>query len=244
MPDAGSEEVGSSARPSSSGSSTGQDLQQQPGSGRKSFTVSNTYKSKHTLGAVYGGDDVKFEPIDHLSRRKERDIKDIAESARRLGLTEDKVRENLSQLQFLLPGLTPNLHKMKASEWAQVLASVPTTTSAILAFKSLYPGVDLLKVVATSPRLLLKDPHQMQGDAAQVRQVLQGLADEEVQAILEAVPYLCDPRQLVQGLSNLAAWFPSQDPIEMLKRDPTKLVNVEEADLEADPLYGEITCAG
>jgi hypothetical protein len=31
---------------------------------------------------------------------------------------------------------------------------------------------------------------------------------------------------------------------EVLQKNPTMLVNIEEADLEADPLYGEITTAG
>jgi hypothetical protein len=31
---------------------------------------------------------------------------------------------------------------------------------------------------------------------------------------------------------------------EILQSNPTLLVNIEEADLEADPLYGEITTAG
>jgi hypothetical protein len=33
---------------------------------------------------------------------------------------------------------------------------------------------------------------------------------EEVDAIIEAVPYLMDPVQLVQSLADLQRWFPSQ----------------------------------
>lgn len=53
-----------------------------------------------------------------------------------------------------------------------------------------------------------------------------------------------DPQQLQQSLANLARWFPNQDPYDVLQKNPTMLVNIEEADLEADPLYGEITTAG
>jgi hypothetical protein len=36
--------------------------------------------------------------------------------------------------------------------------------------------------------------------------------------------------------------YPAADAV--LQTNPTLLVNIEEADLEADPLYGEITTAG
>lgn len=48
------------------------------------------------------------------------------------------------------------------------MASVPDTTEAILTFKIIYPGVDLLLVVARKPRLLLQRPEQMREDAAKV----------------------------------------------------------------------------
>ncbi len=62
---------------------------------------------------------------------------------------------------------------------------------------------------------------------------------EDVDAIMEAVPYLMDPPQLLQSLSNLARWFPNQEPVSLLEKNPALLMNIEEADLEADPLYGE-----
>jgi hypothetical protein len=67
---------------------------------------------------------------------------------------------------------------------------------------------------------------------------------EDIDAIMEAVPYLLDPQQLAQSLANLKKWFPNQDTLEMLQKNPKLLINIEEADLEADPLYGEITTAG
>lgn len=67
---------------------------------------------------------------------------------------------------------------------------------------------------------------------------------EDMDSIINAVPYLLDPQQLQQSLVNLSRWFPNQDPFDVLQKNPTMLVNIEEADLEADPLYGEITTAG
>ena len=34
-------------------------------------------------------------------------------------------------------------------------------------------------------------------------------------------------------------WYNTQDPLPLLAKNPKLLLNVEEADLEADPLYGE-----
>lgn len=236
---------------SSSSSSSEGDINTQGGDApantkKKAGYVYEHYRRKHTLGAVYldQGKGQEIPTVDHHTRRRQRDIKEIAEAARKLNLTEAQVEENLNQLRLLLPGLTPNLFKMKAGEWAQVLAQVQGTATALIMFKSLYPGVDLIKVIARTPRLLLKDPTQMREDAAKVRQILKSLEQEEFDAVIEAVPYLVDPQQLVQGLNNFKAWFPQQDPIDMLKADPTKLINVEEADLEADPIYGELTSAG
>eukprot|EP00775_Hariotina_reticulata_P001517 gene1517-1853_t len=107
----------------------------------------------------------------------------------------------------------------------------------------LNPNLDQMKASDwRTPKLLLKPLQQIQQDAQQVRTMLQKVDD--IDAIIEAVPYLMDPAQLVQSLANLARWFPNRDPFEMLQKNPQMLVNIEEADLEADPLYGEITTAG
>lgn len=50
----------------------------------------------------------------------------------------------------------------------------------------------------------------------QVKQMLARLDGEgEVDAVIEAVPYLLYPPALLQSLSNLQTWFPLQDPIEV-----------------------------
>jgi hypothetical protein len=35
---------------------------------------------------------------------------------------------------------------------------------------------------------------------------------DDVDAIIDAVPYLMNPKELQQSLANLARWFPNQDP--------------------------------
>ncbi len=85
---------------------------------------------------------------------------------------------------------------------------------------------------------------QLEIEATQVDHLLQPLSPEQRDAILEAVPCLTDPKQLVQALGFLQHYFPNQNALELLCADPRKVVNIEEADLEAQPLYGEFTCAG
>lgn len=72
--------------------------------------------------------------------------------------------------------------------------------------------------------------------------MLAGLQDPD--AVLQAVPCLLNPQELQRALSNLAAWFPDQSPLVMLANNPKLLLNIEEADLDADPTYGELTTAG
>lgn len=67
--------------------------------------------------------------------------------------------------------------------------------------------------------------------------MLAGLEDPD--AVIQAVPSLLSPLELHRALSNLAAWFPSQAALAVLATNPTLLLNIEEADLDADP-----TCVG
>eukprot|EP00879_Flechtneria_rotunda_P006473 GHRR01006802.1.p1 GENE.GHRR01006802.1~~GHRR01006802.1.p1 ORF type:complete len:132 (+),score=38.16 GHRR01006802.1:867-1262(+) len=131
---------------------------------------------------------------------------------------------------------------MKASDWATVLWDVDRVVSIVITLKTFYPKLDAGSVLQRTPKLLLKQQEQMQQDAQKVHSMLSKV--EDIDSIIEAVPYLTDPSQLAQSMANLARWFPNQDPYEMLQKNPTMLMNIEEADLDADPLYGEITTAG
>ena len=138
------------------------------------------------------------------------------------------MEDHLHQLQQLLPTLTPNLYKMKAADWvrqhptqmgaqasppiyqARLLHDVSHTAACLIAFKSIYPGVDAAAVVKTTPKLLLKAPQQLESEATQVAWLLRGLEPHERDTILEAVPCLTDPGQLSQALAFLQHSFPNQ----------------------------------
>lgn len=115
----------------------------------------------------------------------------------------------------------------------------------------------------SNPKLLLKTPEQLEEEATQVARLLGALEPHERDAILEAVPCLTDPVQLSAGLLFLQQNFPNQvnwlavganrasrrttlqqAPLDILCADPTKVVNVAETDLDAQPTYGEFTSAG
>lgn len=63
---------------------------------------------------------------------------------------------------------------------------------------------------------VMSDPSRISQHACQVKRILSSVDKPgELDAIIEAVPQLLDPRQLALSLSNLARWFPSQHPVEV-----------------------------
>lgn len=91
-----------------------------------------------------------------------------------------------------------------------MLRDVSQTAACLIAFKSIYPGVDAAAVVKSMPKLLLKTPQQLETEATQVARLLSGLEPHQRDAVLEAVPCLIDPGQLSQALAFLQHTFPYQ----------------------------------
>jgi len=197
-----------------------------------------TLSVHHTLSSLYLRT-VKVQPfvqLDHEKRRKEKELKEICQAGGRLGASESMLRENMAQLESLLPDLHPNLDQMKASDWVKVLKNIQGVTMIVITLREQFPRANISAVLKMKPKLLLGNAARIQEDARQVKAMLSKV--EDVDAIIEAVPYLLDPYQLAQSLANLKKWFPNQDTLGMLQKNPKLLVNIGEADLEADPLYG------
>ncbi|KAG2434490.1 hypothetical protein HYH02_012318 [Chlamydomonas schloesseri] len=192
---------------------------------------------RYTLGHYYGSTKkVKVPELDHNARRRQRVIAEIVEAGRRLGIKEDVIRTNLDKMEALLPELTPDVNKMRAAEWAKLARDVNQVAMMLVVIKTSYPGANVGKIVSRAPKTLLQSPEQLQADAAVVRKVLAGAPNAD--AIIEEVPYLMSPPALAQSLSNVSRWYNTKDPVAMISKNPKLLLNVEEADLEADPLYG------
>lgn len=65
---------------------------------------------------------------------------------------------------------------------------------------------------------------------SQVKKLLSKAAD--VDAIIQAVPELSDPRALSRSLAFLASSFPGQDPVLLLQENPQLLLNLSESNME------------
>jgi hypothetical protein len=178
---------------------------------------------------------------DLIQRRKERNLKDVIETGRKLGLGESTIRNNSATISSLLPDLEIcNIDKMKASDWAKVLSKPEVVAAILVTLKQSLPSCNVSKVIAKSPKLLLEPPSKLQSDVEEVKAMLkqEGLVDEMVSGLIESVPDLIRPASLIQSLANLKRWLPNQSTKEILLKSPQLLLNVEEADLEANPQYG------
>lgn len=66
--------------------------------------------------------------------------------------------------------------------------------------------------------------------ASQVKKLLSKA--EDVDAIIQAVPELSDPRALSRSLAFLASSFPGKDPVLLLQENPQLLLNLSESNME------------
>jgi len=185
-----------------------------------------------------------FVQLDHVARRREKEVSEIAASAKRLkGMSRDQVEANIKALESLLPDLAPNLDKMKASDWVRLISDVNRVALMLVMLKSYYPNANVSSIISRNPKILLRDVAAMEEDAQKVR-ALVGDRLANLDAVIEACPDLMNPAQLALSLHNLQRWFPLQEPFELLQKNPGLLNNIEEGDLAPDPTYGEITTAG
>ncbi|KIZ06459.1 hypothetical protein MNEG_1493 [Monoraphidium neglectum] len=205
----------------------------------------NLLSVHHTLSSLYTPK-VTLEPfkqIDHAAKRRERELREICEAGRKLGVSDEAVRANAASLESLVPGLAPNLDKMKASDWAKLLKDTSRVVATVIALRGALPSADLGAMISRQPRLLLREPGALTEDVRQVKALLSRCPN--VDAILQEVPDLISPRELEQALANLRRCFPKEDAMALLQANPSILRNIGgEVDLEADPSYGEMTTAG
>ncbi|PNH11956.1 hypothetical protein TSOC_001166 [Tetrabaena socialis] len=174
--------------------------------------------------------------LDHFARRRKKVVAEVVEAGRRQGIPEQQLIANLEAMEALLPELAPDVNKMRAADWARLAKDVTQVAMMLVVIKTAYPGANVGRIVAKAPRLLLKSPQVVAADAEVVRRVLASAPN--LDSIVEQVPFLMDPAALAQSLANVSKWYNTEDPVSMISKNPQLLLNVEEADLEADPLYG------
>ncbi|GLI59916.1 hypothetical protein VaNZ11_001961 [Volvox africanus] len=173
-----------------------------------------------------------------LARRKQRVTAEIVEAARkaRVAATPEQISAGLDTLESLVPGFTPNLDTLKASEWARLAADAPAVASKIILLKSHYPRLDLSRVLVAQPKLLLQSPEQLDRSAQQVRSLLSRAKDLE--RLLAAEPALMEPRALISVLITVTKWYYlEKDPIEVLEADPDLVRRAQDYDVPFEPVY-------
>ncbi|KAG1667847.1 hypothetical protein FOA52_011035 [Chlamydomonas sp. UWO 241] len=176
---------------------------------------------------------------EHVLRQRRREATEIVEAGVRKGLSEAAVREGLSRLEGLMPGLM-SLHRLKASDWVTVLRDVDGVAAKVVALKTVFPTANAFHIVSSSPKMLLRTTEAITRDAQQVADQLRSLPDPG--AIVGAVPQLLEPGALSRALGAIKAAMPTQDPLQVLQATPHVLHSLGgEGDVEDSAEYGEIT---
>ncbi|KAG2485520.1 hypothetical protein HYH03_015792 [Edaphochlamys debaryana] len=203
-------------------------------------TMQTRYEQAYSMSQLYAAERPAPIPLDeHERRRQVKDVAEVVEAGRRKGLAEPRIREGLTQLDALLPGVL-SLHRMKPGDWAAVAADTVAVAEKIILLKSLYPSADIFRIVFRKPRLLLMTPARLQSDAQEILRLLSSAANPA--AILEATPDLVDPLSLSRCLASLKSAFPGTDPVALLQRHPDILSNLgSEAAVELTADYGELS---
>ncbi|GIL48357.1 hypothetical protein Vafri_4627 [Volvox africanus] len=202
--------------------------------------MQSRYEQAYSMSQLYAAErPPPIPPSEHERRRRVKDIQEVVDAGRRKGLKEDVVRNGLTQMDALLPGVL-SLHRMKPSDWATVASDVSSLAERIILLKSLYPTADIFKIVFKKPKLLLLSTSRLEQDAAAIMRLLSSAPNPC--AILESTPDLVDPLSLSRCLASLAISFPSQDPVMMLQQHPDILANLgAEAAVELTAEYGELS---
>lgn len=153
------------------------------------------------------------------SRRRQRVIVEIVEGSRRAGVkaSPQDIERGVEALEALLPGFQLNMDKLKASDWGRLAADANGVATKLILLKTAYPGLDLARVLAAHPRLLLQTVAEPDKSAQQVKSLLAGAKDME--RLLAAVPELMDARTLV------------------LESDPELIQRAQDMDVPFEPVY-------
>lgn len=192
------------------------------------------------LFAKQGGSAFVPTPLaEHQRRSRARDMRELLESAARLGKPEQAVREGIDKLDALLPGVF-NLHKMSASTWVGVACDVDGMMGTVIALRSAYPTADVLAMLRQRPALLVQSAERIADDAARVRRLLTRPGDAvdtadaaaERDAVVQAYPDLVCPDALSRSLAQLAQLFPD-NVVDALLKNPALMSALEsEPDVE------------
>mmetsp|Transcript_15724 Transcript_15724/g.30179 ORF Transcript_15724/g.30179 Transcript_15724/m.30179 type:complete len:300 (+) Transcript_15724:97-996(+) len=170
-----------------------------------------------------------------VQRHKERVLQEVTQAACKLGFEEEQMYINYVALDALLVDFTPNLDKMGAKEWAMVAGDASDIYHKIVMLKAHFPSLDLQKLLAANPRVLLKDGARLEESIINVKAML--CEAKNVDSMIQALPVLLEPKVLVSVLVTISRWFPNKDPLEVLEDDPELVLRAQEKDIPFDPVF-------
>ncbi|KAK3240177.1 hypothetical protein CYMTET_49966 [Cymbomonas tetramitiformis] len=169
------------------------------------------------------------------ARHKRRVLQEVAEAGVKLGYCKEDMYANFDVMDTLFLGFSPNMDKMKASEWAEMSMSVNKVMNNVMAIKMHFSELDVKRLLEKNPRIIMKSPSDLERDVEQVKFFLAEAKD--IDALIQEVPDLLSPEVTVAVLSTFKRWWPKKDPVEALEEDPDVLRRAQEKDVPLDPVF-------
>jgi len=175
------------------------------------------------------GDDIR-------ARFRKRVLHDLVEAAVREGRDRGSFNKNLSMLENLVPGFSPDPNTLKESDWVELIADAGSVARKIIRLKTCFPTLDIVDVMAKKPKTFLLSDEHLKTASEQVAHLL--AEAEDPGAIISATPDLLDPAMVASVLVSFQRWFRKEDPIQVLQeRGASVLERAQQNDVPLDPVY-------
>lgn len=135
------------------------------------------------------------------------------------------VDSRLGELSILVPDIVARLPRAKASIILALASDTEGIAAKLIEYQALLPGVNLSAMAACHPALLLEMTPQ--GVAVQLDRLRAALPQwVNVGRLVEVEPVLLEVD--IQGvLSEIRRLLPKEDPVRVLLRDPTIVLNMK-----------------
>ncbi|GLI62791.1 hypothetical protein VaNZ11_005539 [Volvox africanus] len=127
--------------------------------------------------------------------------------------TEEELRNKLQQLQVLVPDLKPG-PTSKHADLVRVAARLDKAAEIMLILRKEFPYLNLSRLAAAWPQLLLADLESLAADVKETKAVLGTCGPAVFRELLEEFPHLLVPSNATALLDNIARLFDTNDTDE------------------------------
>ncbi|GIL69403.1 hypothetical protein Vretimale_13498 [Volvox reticuliferus] len=121
-------------------------------------------------------------------------------------VTEEELRNNLQQLQTLIPDLKPG-PTSKYADLVRVAARLDKAAEILLILREEFPYLNVSRLAAAWPQLLLTDPEGLAADVKETKAVLGTCGPAVFRELLEEFPHLLVPSNATALMNNIARLF-------------------------------------